>query len=250
MKQNLLFTGLLICITSFTFNLVYAQDCSSMMNSTSFKNEHGDTISADLYYLDYFTGVSTQLELKTNKEWREYRKNKKKGNTGYDLHRLIPITDKERETHLEASKSNILTSHNIGKEFPGFQVTDLNGNNYNTEELKGKIVVLNFWFIQCLPCQLEVSALNNLYEKYKDNPEVVFISFARNSPEDLKTHLEKKEFTYPTVYFNDNLSQKIKVKTYPSNIVIDKSGKYAFESIGVDFGSVLLLDRAIKSALQ
>lgn len=50
---------------------------------------------------------------------------------------------------------------------PPFSVTDINGNEYSLESLKGKIIVLNFWFVECKPCVQEMPELNELVEIYK-----------------------------------------------------------------------------------
>ena len=43
---------------------------------------------------------------------------------------------------------------------------DINGKNYNLNSLKGKIIVLNFWFIQCKPCVEEFPDLNKLKKEF------------------------------------------------------------------------------------
>jgi len=66
-----------------------------------------------------------------------------------------------------------------------FSVTDIKGNTYTSEELKGKVVVLNFWFIGCAPCRIEIPGLNEMVKHY-DKEEVVFIAFALDGKEELK----------------------------------------------------------------
>src|SRR6185312_613814 len=56
----------------------------------------------------------------------------------------------------------------IGSEAPDFTVADLNGKMYKLSDLKGKTVVLNFWFTTCAPCVTEMPELNRLIEKYKN----------------------------------------------------------------------------------
>ena len=54
-----------------------------------------------------------------------------------------------------------------GKSFGKFKTTDMNGNKINTQDLKGKTIVMNFWFINCPPCRTEIPHLNKLVDKYK-----------------------------------------------------------------------------------
>ncbi len=69
------------------------------------------------------------------------------------------------------------TAYMIGKTFPKFSATTLDGKVVNEQALQGKITLINIWFRDCPPCRAEFSALNKLYNKYKDNPNVEIISF-------------------------------------------------------------------------
>ena len=86
-----------------------------------------------------------------------------------------------------------------GRPLPGFNFVDLNGNVYNKDNCKGKIVVLNFWFIGCTACQEEMPDLNKIVASYKNRDDVLFISIAPNSTNDLKKFLEKTPFNYAAI---------------------------------------------------
>jgi len=177
------------------------------------------------------------------KFWRKYKKNKSEGI------QLQRIEGAELEQKLNETLNRLKVEDNLGKELPIFLATDLNGESYDISKLRGKVLVFNYWFTACLPCLMEVSALNKLVEKYKNNNDVVFISFAPDPIDKLKKHLKEEHFLYPTVHFSEDLRSKMKLQSYPTNVVIDRNGKYIYESKGVGFGSVGLLDRAIKKAL-
>jgi len=61
----------------------------------------------------------------------------------------------------------------VGSDAPDFSAVDMNGNSYSLGILKGKVVVINFWFVECKPCVIEMPELNEIVEKYKSE-EVVF----------------------------------------------------------------------------
>ena len=63
-----------------------------------------------------------------------------------------------------------------GKQMPEFSVKTLKGEKIKTKDLQGKIVVLNLWFIDCLPCIKELPALNKLVTEYRDRKDVIFLS--------------------------------------------------------------------------
>ena len=65
----------------------------------------------------------------------------------------------------------------IGHPFQKFSFTE-NGKTFNNDSLKGKVVFINFWFEACHPCILEMDALNELFEKLKDNKDFMFVSLS------------------------------------------------------------------------
>ena len=79
---------------------------------------------------------------------------------------------------------------------PGFAALDMNGNRVDTAALRGKIVVINLWFINCPNCLAEIKALNALVEEYKNNPNVVFIAPAASKKYELEPFLKKNPFSY------------------------------------------------------
>lgn len=92
---------------------------------------------------------------------------------------LVKTTREEFETELRKTEKKITKTNKLGTDFPEFDLLDLNGNRLTRTELKGKVLVLNFWFIGCSPCEMERPSLNDLTKVYADNKDVVFISFAK-----------------------------------------------------------------------
>ncbi len=66
-----------------------------------------------------------------------------------------------------------------------FEGTTYSGNKVQFSELKGKLIVINLWFMACAPCMAELEGLNEIVEKYQDD-DVAFISFTWDSKEDLE----------------------------------------------------------------
>src|SRR5689334_17526979 len=70
--------------------------------------------------------------------------------------RILERTTKEEfESELRKTEKKITRTEKLGTPFPEFEVYDLNGKRFTNAELKGKVVVLNFWFIGCSPCEME-----------------------------------------------------------------------------------------------
>ena len=106
---------------------------------------------------------------------------------------------------------------------PSFRVTSLDGEELESRSLRGKVVVLNFWFIGCAPCRAEIPSLNTLVDEF-DQDKVVFIAFARDSEAPLRSFLEKLPFKYKIIPSAADVIRKFNVSTYPTHIVIDQGG--------------------------
>jgi peroxiredoxin len=113
----------------------------------------------------------------------------------------------------------------LGKPLTGFNFTDLNGKVYTTAMLKGKIVALKFWFINCHACNNEMPELNKVVEQYKNRKDILFLSLATDSPKELKVFLKKTKFNYAVISEqNDYMTKQFKTNVYPTHVLIDKKG--------------------------
>jgi hypothetical protein len=79
---------------------------------------------------------------------------------------------------------------------PVFDVPDINAKWINTAELKGKVIVMNFWFIGCVGCMDEIPKLSAIADKYSSNDDIVFIAVANNTPQDLRAFTKREKFNY------------------------------------------------------
>jgi thiol-disulfide isomerase/thioredoxin len=112
----------------------------------------------------------------------------------------------------------------IGKRLPEFKMADINGKKWSSKELKDKIVVMNFWFVECPPCIAEMPSLNKLVEKYRNNDKVVFLSVANTDKEKIKSFLVKKEFKYAHIAREQskNYLSDWGINAYPQNVVVNR----------------------------
>ena len=72
----------------------------------------------------------------------------------------------------QISSTSVLAC-SVGDDAPGFSLKDISGRDWSLEDLKGKVVFINFWGTWCQPCKKELPALNELQRK---NKEVVIIA--------------------------------------------------------------------------
>jgi len=136
-----------------------------------------------------------------------------------------------------------------GKIFPDLTVEQLSGEKLSINDLKGKIVVVNWWSVNCGPCIAEMPGFNKLVEQYKQNPNVVFIAIADNKKEQLTRFFENKEFNYIQTLGNEDVI-KIFENGYPVNIVIDSAGKIYFYSHGGHPDMYLEIENILNKLLE
>ncbi len=158
-------------------------------------------------------------------------------------------TEEEKKKRKYGQAKMNKKSERVDKYAKPFNVTDINGNKYTLEELKGKIIVMNFWFVECKPCVMEIPDLNKLVEKYKGK-EIIFLGFATNKTPKLNSFLSKKEFKYNIIPESKDIISSYGVHSYPTHIIIDKNLKIVFSVSGLGPNTVSDLENKIKTLLE
>jgi len=133
---------------------------------------------------------------------------------------------------------------------PSFIANDMQGNEVNLESLKGKVVLINFWFTRCQPCIEEIPELNGLVEKYKDNPDVVFLAITHNGKELVDDFLNSHPFDYIVIPDAQSIVDDYIVMGFPTNMVLDKLGDIQYHSMGYRHKIDNILDKEIRKALK
>jgi peroxiredoxin len=141
-----------------------------------------------------------------------------------------------------------LAGFTTGKEIGDYSVVDVAGKTYTRDELKGKVVVLNFWFKDATPCKAEIPELNKLVKKYKAK-NVVFLAPTYDPLEDVTEFLKKMPFNYIICTDVDQMIIDLKISKYPTHVVVDKQGVVHFVTIGQTDNIFLQLDYEINNLL-
>ncbi len=108
---------------------------------------------------------------------------------------------------------------------PNFSLQDLNGNTVTLADYKGvKPVVLDFWATWCPNCQRDMPRLNQYYEKYKDQIEVIGVNLQENKSL-VEKFVEQRGLTFPIVLDPASLaSRSYSVRYTNYHVLIDKAG--------------------------
>ena len=121
-----------------------------------------------------------------------------------------------------------------GQEVPSIVLNTFDGSVINTSDLKGKVVVLNFWASWCKPCEGEAAALESAWNAYKPGGQVAFLGadYVDTEPE-ARAYLQKFNITYPNgPDLGTKISQMFRITGVPETYIIDKNGNLAYTKIG------------------
>lgn len=136
---------------------------------------------------------------------------------------------------------------NVGLRTPNLGIPALEGEKVSLFDLRGKVVVLNWWHTRCSPCIEEMPGLNALVENYNAD-EVVFLAIADNTKDELTPFFDSHRFDYRIMLTTDRL-RSVLGKTYPRHVVIDQEGKVVYNQTGGSPRTGQKLDKVV-SAIQ
>lgn len=128
--------------------------------------------------------------------------------------------------------SGALALPNPGEKAPPLALTEISnapeGTPKTLQDLKGKVVVLEFWATWCGPCIAAIPHLNELVEHYSSTEDVVFLSITNESPAIVAPFLENREMASPIGHDGEGLTiDAYGIKFLPTTIVIGKDGAIA-----------------------
>ena len=106
-----------------------------------------------------------------------------------------------------------------------FTLKDLNGKNWTLSELRGKIVLVNFWATWCPPCRAEMPNLDVIYTDYASEG-LVILSISDENPLTVNSFLQGKNY-HPTVLVDpdDAVHKRFHIEGIPQTFVFDRAGK-------------------------
>ncbi|MCS0470380.1 MULTISPECIES: TlpA family protein disulfide reductase [Curtobacterium] len=128
-----------------------------------------------------------------------------------------------------------------------FRAEDSNGDTVSSKDLRGKVVVLNFWYASCPPCRAEAKYLNQVHDEYAGADDVAFIGVNVRDEAATAAAFERTfDVQYPTVLDQRTgtmqlaMSGQIAPNAVPATIVLDTKGRVAARVLGAIDGTSIL----------
>jgi len=144
-----------------------------------------------------------------------------------------------RYEHMQASSDNPqfaaamarLEADDAKRQNADFTLADLQGKKWHLQDLRGKVVLVNFWATWCPPCRKEMPDLQALYDKFKDQGFVV-LAISDEEAAKVSPFIAERKIGYPILLDpGRKVNEEFIVEGIPKSFVYDRSGKMVAQSI-------------------
>ena len=110
---------------------------------------------------------------------------------------------------------------------PDFVLKDIQGNNFRMADLKGKVVILDFWATWCHPCTIEIPWFVDLYDRYgAQGLEIVGVAMDDEGLEAVKRFAKEYKMNYRVLLGNDAVAELFGgIWGLPTTFIIDREGR-------------------------
>lgn len=132
------------------------------------------------------------------------------------------------------AEPNPTTNENKASMTASVSFKDESGKIYNLDELKGKVLFINFWATWCSPCKAEMPSIQVLYDKFKGNDKVEFLLVEiENDIEGANKFFKQENLTLPIVYPNSSIPESWLSGAIPTTVILNKNGELAGREQGM-----------------
>ena len=161
------------------------------------------------------------------------------GKNGEPNSAYVELASLVRYEHMQAASDNPqfaaatakLEADDAKRQKADFTLADLQGKPWHLRELRGKVVLVNFWATWCPPCRKEMPDLQALYDKFKDQGLLV-LSISDEESAKVAPFIAENKISYPVLLDpGRKVNEAFIVEGIPKSFVFDRDGKLVAQSI-------------------
>ena len=133
-----------------------------------------------------------------------------------------------------------------GNPAPDFTLSDLNGQSVTLSQLRGSVVVVDFWATWCGPCKEELPHLQALYARYKSRGLIVLALDVGESANTARSYVSSKNYTFTVLLDSKStVVQQYGVRGIPATFIVDTQGIVRKTTMGYSASMEKELEQAI-----
>ncbi len=155
---------------------------------------------------------------------------------------------REQRREIPVEKKDQVVERTPSKLGPDFTAKAFTGEDVTLSDLRGKIVIIDFWATWCGPCRRTMPLLDKFYkEQGGDDVHVYGVNvWERRGTGGVKPFIDKQGYTFPILMADNEVAQRYGVSGIPTMFVIDKEGRVAYKHVGYNPQIVSMLSAQIK----
>lgn len=139
---------------------------------------------------------------------------------------------------------------------PDFILENLNGDDVQLSQFRGKVVLIDFWAVFCKPCVIALPKIQEIHEKYGNKELIVLAINVSEDKNKIQEFIEENDYTFQVLLGSGdmNVQKNYGVIGIPHTYIIDKQGKVAYSRIGYGLVSekplISEIDKLLKEASE
>jgi peroxiredoxin len=137
----------------------------------------------------------------------------------------------------EPASASASTGSGDERMMPAFELTDIEGNVVRSDDLRGKVVLVNFWATWCGPCISEIPMLNEVYRTYRDRGfELLGVASQSGDAATIARFAERVGIEYPVLIGTNEVVSQYRIFAFPTDFLIDRDGRIRERIVGAPPG--------------
>jgi peroxiredoxin len=167
----------------------------------------------------------------------------------------IYVKEQPNGAYVETARQMIKDPRRAREKFaPDFAFTSSEGEHITLEDLRGKVVLIDFWGTWCPPCVESVPEIRDLYKRYAKQGNFVILSISSDDDGDEQTWREfivKNKMVWPQYRDKDHrILSAFGIRAFPTYILIDHEGIVRYSSVGLSWTRSANLNDAINKQVK